>query len=430
MWKLPRLLAALFALVLFAAACGSDDTSTAATSGTADSAADDTAMSDTGDGAADNAADDGTMSDSDAGTAGNNAADDGAMSDDMNDEHGADAHGEHGDDHGHSHGTGLEVADGVPVPEIAVDVQPDPKSGYNLQVSLDNFVITPENASTPPVDGEGHLHLYVDGERVMRFYNEWLHLSLEPGSRLVEVEVSANNHSPYTVDGERILGSAVVEVPEPDEGGHSHSHATTIDVEASTAPTVEVSVFEDPKAGWNIHADLANFVLTPANASTEHIDGEGHLHLYVDGQKVTRLYGSWWHVRALDEGTHTIEVEVSANDHSAYAIDGEPIRGRVEIEVDGEAATPSDADVEFAATFADGSVTTDVGDRVEVELGSVVAISVESDVAEEIHLHGYDVLVDIEPGGSAILRFTADVPGRFEIEFERSGEFIAELEVS
>ena len=37
------------------------------------------------------------------------------------------------------------------------------------------------------------------------------------------------------------------------------------------------------------------------------------LHLYIDGEKITRLYGNWWHVAALTEGTHELMVEISAN---------------------------------------------------------------------------------------------------------------------
>ena len=67
--------------------------------------------------------------------------------------------------------------------------------------------------------------------------------------------------------------------------------------------------------------------------------------------------------------------------------------------------------------------------RASVKKGRRVAITVTSDLADEIHLHGYDVSAPVAPGKPARLTLTADVPGRFELEFEQRGIPIAELEV-
>ena len=67
--------------------------------------------------------------------------------------------------------------------------------------------------------------------------------------------------------------------------------------------------------------------------------------------------------------------------------------------------------------------------RDSVAQGRNVIITVTSDVAEEVHVHGYDLSADVAPGAPATIRFTADAPGRFEIELENSGVQIAELEV-
>lgn len=58
------------------------------------------------------------------------------------------------------------------------------------------------------------------------------------------------------------------------------------------------------------------------------------------------------------------------------------------------------------------------GGRQSVPLGSEVSIRVTSDVAEEVHLHGYDRKVDVTPDAPATLTFTADIPGVFEVELE------------
>jgi heme/copper-type cytochrome/quinol oxidase subunit 2 len=67
--------------------------------------------------------------------------------------------------------------------------------------------------------------------------------------------------------------------------------------------------------------------------------------------------------------------------------------------------------------------------RVKVKLDSQVRLEVTADRAEEVHLHGYDRKVDVEPGKQATLEFTADTPGVFEVELEEKGLKLLELQV-
>jgi hypothetical protein len=45
-----------------------------------------------------------------------------------------------------------------------------------------------------------------------------------------------------------------------------------------------------------------------------------------------------------------------------------------------------------------------------------VVIVVRSDVADEIHLHGYDIEKEAGPGRPARFRFKANLEGQFELE--------------
>ena len=67
--------------------------------------------------------------------------------------------------------------------------------------------------------------------------------------------------------------------------------------------------------------------------------------------------------------------------------------------------------------------------RKTVSKGDKVVLVVKSDVADEIHLHGYDKSTDVTAGGTARLPFTATLPGRFEVELESRGVQIADLTV-
>jgi hypothetical protein len=67
--------------------------------------------------------------------------------------------------------------------------------------------------------------------------------------------------------------------------------------------------------------------------------------------------------------------------------------------------------------------------RVRAQMGEVVALAVESDTPEILHLHGYDLVATIEPGISAVLVFEASIPGIFEMELENAGVLIAKVEI-
>jgi hypothetical protein len=68
--------------------------------------------------------------------------------------------------------------------------------------------------------------------------------------------------------------------------------------------------------------------------------------------------------------------------------------------------------------------------RLEYEQGERVRFVVRSDVADEVHVHGYDISRDVEAGGSVRFGFPARLEGVFEIEIEQRKERIAELRVN
>lgn len=235
-----------------------------------------------------------------------------------------------------------------------------------------------------------------------------------------------------------------------DEHGDDHDAAKMIDVDPSLPiPEVAIILNETDDAGvFDLKVILANFTITPENVDGDPIDNEGHMHLLIDGEKVERFTDLERQI-TVPEGEHLVEVELNANNHLAYSIDGAPIRTGMTVTGAGEAAstdgghtheganaaiedglTANDADITISATYAGGDVVLDGDDRVEVSVDDIVMITISSDVAEEAHLHGYDILAEASPGSDGLILFTATTPGRFEIEFEQSGTFIAELVVS
>jgi hypothetical protein len=87
----------------------------------------------------------------------------------------------------------------------------------------------------------------------------------------------------------------------------------------------------------------------------------------------------------------------------------------------------------FAGTLIEARVTGGKVEtaerRVKLAAGEPVRIRVEADVADEVHVHGYDLIKPVGPGKPATIEFTADLPGVYEVELEGAKRKLLELEV-
>lgn len=83
--------------------------------------------------------------------------------------------------------------------------------------------------------------------------------------------------------------------------------------------------------------------------------------------------------------------------------------------------SPSPAfDGEVIEVFiADGTVS--APDEISIAVGTTVRLVVESDVDEEVHVHGYDLYFDVVAGEVTTFDFVADAAGIFEVELHGSG---------
>ena len=68
----------------------------------------------------------------------------------------------------------------------------------------------------------------------------------------------------------------------------------------------------------------------------------------------------------------------------------------------------------FDVVIRDGEVQGE--QTLRVSQGDDLRIEIQSDSALELHLHGYDIKVHVEPGAIATLSLDAKVAGRFAIE--------------
>jgi hypothetical protein len=68
--------------------------------------------------------------------------------------------------------------------------------------------------------------------------------------------------------------------------------------------------------------------------------------------------------------------------------------------------------------------------KLDFKKGDQIHFRVVSDTADEIHVHGYDLMKDVAKGGSVSFTFKGSIDGRFVVELEDHGEQIAELDVA
>ncbi len=91
----------------------------------------------------------------------------------------------------------------------------------------------------------------------------------------------------------------------------------------------DFKVIKDPMSGWNIYVQVKNFRFAPEHASQAHQSGEGHAHLYINGNKIARLYGNWIHVPEFIKDKNEIKVTLNSNDHQTLTIGGRAIEKKI-----------------------------------------------------------------------------------------------------
>ncbi|WP_419923739.1 hypothetical protein [Candidatus Poriferisocius sp.] len=67
--------------------------------------------------------------------------------------------------------------------------------------------------------------------------------------------------------------------------------------------------------------------------------------------------------------------------------------------------------------------------RHRIDVRDPVTITVSGDTADELHIHGYDLVVGFAPGQPGTITFEADIPGIFEVETHHHGDLVMELQV-
>ena len=67
--------------------------------------------------------------------------------------------------------------------------------------------------------------------------------------------------------------------------------------------------------------------------------------------------------------------------------------------------------------------------QVTYKKGGTIDLTIDSDTADEVHFHGYDVHKDVTKGGSVNFKLKATITGEFVVELEDHKQTLANVTV-
>ena len=98
-------------------------------------------------------------------------------------------------------------------------------------------------------------------------------------------------------------------------------------------PSVNLEIYEDNMDGYNLFIKLENFILTPMDVGKKNKSNSGHMHLYVNDIKISRVYSNWFHIpgRYFNLKENIIRITLNSNLHDSFAINGNPIESEIKV---------------------------------------------------------------------------------------------------
>ncbi|MFJ8822202.1 hypothetical protein ACIREE_10505 [Streptomyces sp. NPDC102467] len=103
---------------------------------------------------------------------------------------------------------------------------------------------------------------------------------------------------------------------------------------------------DDPPGGWDIRIRVRHFRLTPQGTPTDAVHGRGYVQLYLDGHRLARLRGTDYRLPGtrVTRGTHHVTARLYADDHTVWAVEGEPVEATADLTASGaETTSPAGA---------------------------------------------------------------------------------------
>ena len=135
-----------------------------------------------------------------------------------------------------------------------------------------------------------------------------------PGELVFEAETAGAFGINFHVFG----GQSASGSDQADHGHHDESAMIVSDVPISVSITAEPA----EQGGVDVSIATEGFRFAPESVDQPHEPGVGHAHIYLNGEKLSRVFESHYHVADLPPGQNVIRVSLNANDHSELIYNG------------------------------------------------------------------------------------------------------------
>jgi hypothetical protein len=115
----------------------------------------------------------------------------------------------------------------------------------------------------------------------------------------------------------------------------SHAEHGYVEIpEGYDVPSVKIFVTQDLSNTWLLEVQTKNFKFNPKNLGAKLPSyNEGHAHLYINGEKVNRLYGKYYNLGTLKQGKNKITVTLNSNNHGTLIYNGKSIENSRVVDV-------------------------------------------------------------------------------------------------
>ncbi|MEM9178189.1 MAG: hypothetical protein AAGA89_00695 [Pseudomonadota bacterium] len=151
-----------------------------------------------------------------------------------------------------------------------------------------------------------------------------------------------------------------------------HSHIPVALPEGVPIPTLSISVSRDWMAGLNLELHTENYEMTIPPSGLEMNElmqpsldaetgiAEGHAHLYINGEKIQRIYGHDLHLPAtlFKPGLNQINVSINNHGHMYWTANGRQILATLYVNLDAEKLVTHRFETYPALSSNDGAMCT------------------------------------------------------------------------
>ena len=227
-----------------------------------------------------------------------------------------------------------------------------------------------------------------DYNLVVGFLHEPAFEGMLNGVYLSVTKVAEHGHSNQTTSSAHSEGS--------DSSADHHGSADLASIESEVPISISFTTEVDDTGGVNIHIVTEGWLWTPDNVDGEHVPGEGHAHIYVDGVKIDRIYGPTYYLEGIEPGEREVRVSLNSNSHDELTYGGNAVEAVSMVEIPETAHHAMQAESEDASDAeADHSHSAELITGVDgLEQTILVEVThVPSGTKRNMSLHAFD-----EPG--------------------------------